>query len=88
MGEGSMNCRQLNKQRNCIICKTGQLNTGPAMVTLHRGEATVIIKGVLALVCDNCGGYYLDEATATKVLRLADEAVKRGAEVEIVRWAA
>ena len=73
---------------SCVICKAGQLSPGHALVTLHRGEATVIIKGIPALVCDNCGEYYLDEVTTAKALHLADEAIKRGAEVEIVRWAA
>ncbi len=48
----------------CIICKFGETNAGKVMVTLHRREATIIIKGVPAEICDNCGEYYLsDEIT-------------------------
>jgi len=72
----------------CALCKEGDTSPGHATVTLHRGEATVIIKGVPAEVCANCGEYYLDEATAQKVMLLAEAAVKRGREVEVVRWAA
>ena len=56
--------------------------------TLQRGETTVILKGVPADVCENCGEYYLSEAVTDQVLTRAEEAVKSGAEVEILRFAA
>ena len=57
-------------------------------VTLQRGDTTVILKQVPADVCDNCGEYYLSSEVAAKVLERAEAAVKRGAEVEILRFAA
>jgi len=57
-------------------------------VTLQRGDTTVILKGVPAEVCDNCGEYYLSEEVTLRVLAAAAEAVARGAEVEILRFAA
>jgi len=41
---------------NCVVCKMGQISAGTAIVTLQRGETTVVIKNVPADVCDNCGG--------------------------------
>ena len=73
---------------NCVICKTGQLSAGTANVTLQRGETTVVIKNVPADVCDNCGEYYLSEEMAARVLELGESAVKKGVEVEVLRWAA
>jgi YgiT-type zinc finger domain-containing protein len=72
----------------CVICKHGEAEPGAATVTLQRGESTVIIKGVPADVCDNCGEYYLGEATASRLFAVADEAIRGGAEVEIRRYAA
>lgn len=72
----------------CALCREGETKSGYATVTLHRGSVTVIIKDVPADICDSCGEYYLDEATTKKVLTLAEDAVLRGAEVEILRWAA
>jgi YgiT-type zinc finger domain-containing protein len=72
----------------CVICKTGEVQPGYATVTLQRGGTTVVIKDVPAEVCDNCGEYYLSEDMSARVLALAEEAVSKGAEVEIVRWAA
>jgi YgiT-type zinc finger domain-containing protein len=73
---------------NCVICKTGQMQTGHTTVSLQRGDTTVVIKGVPAQICDNCGEYFLSEEMTQRVLTMADAAVTKGAEVEILRWAA
>ena len=39
----------------CILCKQGNTKSGMVTVTLQRGDTTVIIKGVPAQVCENCG---------------------------------
>jgi YgiT-type zinc finger domain-containing protein len=39
----------------CVICKTGETHPGTAPVTLEREGATVVIKGVPALVYKSCG---------------------------------
>jgi YgiT-type zinc finger domain-containing protein len=57
-------------------------------VSLQRGESTVILKNVPAEVCQNCGEYYLSDSVTDQVLKKAEAAVKNGAEVEIVRFAA
>lgn len=72
----------------CVMCKYGETEPGKAPVTLHRGDTVVIIKEVPAEVCRQCGEYYVDAATTARVLALAEEAVKRHAEVEILRYAA
>ena len=73
---------------NCLFCKHGETKPGPVTVTLQRGETTVILKNVPADVCQNCGEYYLSDAVTEQVLKRAESAVKNGAEVEIVRFAA
>ncbi len=72
----------------CTICKLGQTRPGNVTVTLQRGECTVVVKEVPADVCENCGEYYLNEAVARELLERASQACERGAEVEIMRYAA
>lgn len=72
----------------CVICKTGEVTDGKTTVTLQRGETTVVIKDVPAQVCSQCGEYYLSEEMAGEVMAMAEAAVSKGAEVEILRWAA
>lgn len=72
----------------CVICRTGETYPGKAIVTLQRRDTVVVIKDVPAQVCQDCGEYYLDDPVAQQVYAQADDAVKRRAEVEILRYAA
>jgi YgiT-type zinc finger domain-containing protein len=72
----------------CVICKQGETNPGLATVTWHRGESTIIFKQVAAEECGNCGEYYFSQDIAERVLSRAEEAVKKGAEIEILRFTA
>ena len=72
----------------CVICKTGETEQGEATVTLQRSDTVVVIKGVPAQICQECGEYYLDEEVARRVNAQAEAAVQRNAEVEILRYAA
>ena len=72
----------------CVICKQGQTHKGVATVTLERGQTTVVIKDVPAEICENCAEYYLSEEITEKVQALAERAVRNGAEIEILRYAA
>lgn len=72
----------------CTLCRHGETRPGFTTITLQRGETTVVIKGVPADVCDNCGEYYLDAEMSARILGLAEEAVRHGAEVEVLRYAA
>ncbi|MFH0728154.1 MAG: type II toxin-antitoxin system MqsA family antitoxin [Pseudomonadota bacterium] len=71
----------------CVICKNGETSQGTTTVILNRGETAVIFKQVPADVCDNCGEYYLSAEVTGKVLKKAEEAVTKGVEVEICRYA-
>jgi YgiT-type zinc finger domain-containing protein len=73
---------------NCPICRNGDTAPGKVTITLQRGETTVVFKEVPAEVCQNCGEFYLSEAVTEKLLNRAEESVKNGAELEILRYAA
>jgi YgiT-type zinc finger domain-containing protein len=77
-----------DRTMRCVICKHGKTQAGLVTVTLERDESLVIIKRVPAEVCDNCGEYYLSDAITEQVLQKAEMAVRNGAEVEIIRYAA
>ena len=72
----------------CIFCKQGTTKRGNVTVTLSREDTVVVIKNVPAEVCENCSEYFLSEKTTELVLLWAEDAVKKGAEVEILRYAA
>lgn len=72
----------------CVICKHGETRPGRVSVTLERDEATLVFRAVPANVCTNCGEQYVDDDIAAGLLQQAEEAVRRGAEVEIRTYAA
>lgn len=78
--------RTRRKKMKCVICKQGNTRPGVTVVTLQRDDRTLVIKGVPAEICENCGEYYLSDEIAKKVYRQAEESLKHGAEVEIGRF--
>jgi YgiT-type zinc finger domain-containing protein len=85
-----MGKRLPNKEEvmNCALCKHGVTKPGQTTVTLQRGDTTVIVKQVPAEICDTCGEYYLADEVTSTVLEKAEAAVRSGAEVQILRFAA
>jgi YgiT-type zinc finger domain-containing protein len=72
----------------CGLCKEGETQFGRVTVTLQRGDTIVIIKQAPADICDNCGKHYLSREVTSQVLQKGENAVKKRAEVEILRYAA
>ena len=72
----------------CVICKSDETRAGTATVTLERDGATLVVKGVPAQVCPNCGEEYVDEASAASLLDEAERAAKAGVRVEVREYAA
>jgi YgiT-type zinc finger domain-containing protein len=68
---------------NCVICKHGETQPGRTTVTLTRGNTTVVFRDVPALICDNCGEEYVDEETTSRLLAIAEEAVRAGVHVDV-----
>jgi len=73
---------------NCVICKTWVTHPGHATVTLNRAGCTIVIQQVPADLCDNCGEYCLSADMTDRVLRMAEAALRKGTEIELLRWAA
>lgn len=72
---------------NCPLCKMGMMKPGYTTVVLNRGDATVIFKHVPALVCDDCGEYFLDEITTKEIYQRADTSFESGQEISIATFA-
>ena len=70
----------------CLICKQGETQPGFTVVTLQRDDSTLVIKGVPAEICENCGEYYLSDEIAKRLYQQAEETLEHGAEVEIGRF--
>jgi YgiT-type zinc finger domain-containing protein len=67
----------------CVICKHGETRPGKTTVTLERGGSTLVIKGVPARICDNCGEAYVDEEITRQLLATTEEALRVGVQVDV-----
>lgn len=56
--------------------------------TFERDGATLVFKGVPAEVCQSCGESYLSSETSQKLLLQAEEAVKKGVQVDVRKFIA
>ena len=72
----------------CAICKYGETKQGTTTLTLQRDGTTVVFKSVPAEVCPNCGEAYIDDAITGNLLKVAEEAVRTGVEVDVREYAA
>jgi YgiT-type zinc finger domain-containing protein len=71
------------KAIRCAICGNGGTKPGTATLVLERGGLTMVIRGVPAEVCENCGEEYFGEGIAENTLAKAEQAVREGAQVEV-----
>ena len=72
----------------CTICRHGETEPGTSTVTLERGSLTLVVKGVPAQVCKNCGEAYVDEDTARQLLDTAEAEAEAGAQAEVREYKA
>jgi YgiT-type zinc finger domain-containing protein len=67
----------------CVVCRHGETKPGFTTFAVERNGAILVVRGVPARICKNCGEEYLEEKDAARLDELADEAAKPGVEVEI-----
>lgn len=69
----------------CVICKNGTTELGKVTVALEREGSIIAIKEVPADICTNCGEYYLSAEMTKEVLKKAEDAFKKGVEIEVIK---
>lgn len=72
----------------CVICREGETKPGKATVTLERDGMTLVVKGVPAEICENCGEEYVDEETTRRLLKMAEDAARSGVQVDVREYRA
>ena len=76
----------------CVTCKTGDLQPQPqpqsvsVSVTVNRQGALLVVEGVPALVCDNCGERYFDDAVSARLLELTEQTLQPGVRLDVRQY--
>jgi len=71
---------------DCVICKNGKTEQGLVTFSLERDGVIIVFKNVPALVCQNCGDFYLTEETTKLLLEKASKTAEKGVEFEIINF--
>jgi len=72
----------------CLVCKQSETEPGTATVTLERDGLTLVVKGVPARICENCGEEYVDESVVAELLETAEEVAADGTQVDVREYRA
>lgn len=70
---------------NCFKCK-GKLEEKNVNYMVDSEETIIIIKGVPAKVCTQCGEQYFDDETAGNIEKIVDQLKELATEVTIVNY--
>jgi YgiT-type zinc finger domain-containing protein len=72
----------------CVVCRQGETREGTATVTLERGSLTLVVKGVPAQVCENCGEEYIDDNVSAGLMETAEEVAIEGTQFDVREYRA
>lgn len=65
----------------CALCRTGETKPGKTTETYEIGGTVVVVRGVPAEMCQQCGETYTDEATTRQLERIVEESRRAGVVV-------
>ena len=67
----------------CGLCGAGERRPGTTTMTFTRGDATIVVRGVPAEVCEACGEAIVTQAIAEHLERLVETAIAAGVKHEV-----
>ena len=68
----------------CVICKNGETEPGTTTSTLERDSTIILVRGIPAKVCNNCGEAYIDSQTLVRLHNMSPEDSERDYDTEVV----
>ena len=77
----------VSDERRCFLCKNDALRPGVTDTSLTRGDVAMVVKGVPAQVCTNCGEAYLERAVYERLKAEFKAAETAGVEFMARRYA-
>jgi len=70
----------------CAICG-GTVTTGTTMVSVDTGQGVVVVRGVPARICGQCGEDWLTDRSAKQVEKIVERAKREKTQIEVVAMA-
>jgi YgiT-type zinc finger domain-containing protein len=70
----------------CAICG-GKTRLGRTTVSVDRGEGLVVVRGVPANICVQCGEEWIADQAASRVEEIVQRAKREKSQIEVVALA-
>lgn len=70
------------KKDTCSLCG-GKKKPGKTVFTVTLGEGILVVRDVPALVCGQCGENWIEDKTAARLEKFANDARKKDLQVEV-----
>ena len=67
----------------CVVCKNGDTADGKTTVTIDQDGSLLVLRGVPARVCQNCGEAYVSSEVTGAILHAAEETRKQQIEIDV-----
>jgi YgiT-type zinc finger domain-containing protein len=74
---------QREKTVTCSICLSGTTIRRETTYTYASGDRIIGVRHVPAVVCEQCGEAYFDEATTKLLMKIVNKVLESGAEVVV-----
>ncbi len=71
----------------CQNCNTEEMLKGTVPMAAQRGETSILVHKIPAMVCPSCEFYVLNESVKARIEEVVNDYEKLGAEVVIWRYA-
>ena len=71
----------------CPLCK-GSMMPGLTDVTFRRERSVVVVEGVPAKICEQCGESSIDSIVSQEIYELAEKEIQRGVSLEFLKYTA
>ena len=76
----------VSEEKNCFLCRNDELKPGVTSTSITRGDAAVVVKGVPAMLCTNCGESYLTPDVSKLLKEDFKDAEKTGVEFMVRKY--
>ena len=77
----------VNGEENCFLCRNDELKPGTTDTSITRGDVAIVMKGVPAMLCTNCGEPYLMPDVSARLKEQFERAEKTGVEFMVRQYA-
>jgi len=75
----------MEKKGLCPVC-LGKKREGTTTFVVELGSGVIVVRHVPALLCDQCGMEWIEDATAEVIEKIVNELRQKGSAIEVKEY--